>query len=139
MKNTEEVLNEIKETDNVSKYIKDNKESLNVKNPSFVLEGLLKMKNTTRANVLRQCGMDKGYMYQIFSGERFPSRDKSIMIGFGLKLSLEEMQSYLKQIGYKELYAKNERDTVMIFCINKNLNLIDTNIELQKNKYDILG
>lgn len=138
MKTTEKVLNEIKETDDVSKYINENKSELNVKQPSFVLDDLLKSKNTTRANVLRKCGMNKAYMYQIFSGERFPSRDKAIVVGFGFELKLDEMQSYLKQIGYKELYAKSERDAVIIFCLNRGFGLIDVNLELHKNKYEIL-
>lgn len=138
MKNTEEVLNEIKEADDVSEFLKENKVFLNTKQPTFVLEDLLKIKNTTKSNVLRKCGMSKAYLYQIFAGDRFPSRDKAIIIGFGLELSLTEMQSYLKQIEYKELYAKSERDAIIIFCLNRKLGLIETNIELFKNKYKIL-
>ena len=42
--------------------------------------------------VVRGSYLDRGYVYQIFSGKKTPSRDKLIAIAFGMHLSGDETQ-----------------------------------------------
>ena len=71
--------------------------------------------------------MDRTYAYQIFSGRRKPARDKLLALGFGMGLALEEMQKLLKVSEYPVLYAKNKRDSILLFCLDKGVSLIETN------------
>lgn len=58
---------------------------------------------------MRGSQLDRAYVYQIFSGEKTPSRDKLIAIAFGMNLSDEETQKMLKLSGNRELYARDQR------------------------------
>ena len=63
---------------------------------SEYLMSLLKQGNLRRSDVVRDSGLEKAYIYQIFNGEKKPSRDKLIAITFGLHLPVEETQWTLK-------------------------------------------
>ena len=40
---------------------------------------------------------------------------------------MEEMQKLLKVSEYPVLYAKNKRDSILLFCLDKGVSLIETN------------
>ena len=69
------------------------------------------------ADVIRDSGLSYSYTYQIFNGQKMPSRDKLIAIGFGLHLDLDSFQRMLKLGGCIELYTRVWRDAVIKFCI----------------------
>ncbi len=54
---------------------------------------------------------------RIFAGEKIPSRDKLIALAFGLRLSEEETIKLLKISGNRELYARDERDALILFAL----------------------
>lgn len=56
--------------------------------------------------------------YQIFVGQRNPTRNKLLQLAFAMKLSLRETNRLLQAGGCNELYCKNRRDAIIIFCIN---------------------
>ena len=49
---------------------------------------------------------------------RNPSRNKLLQLAFAMKLSLRETNRLLQAGGCNELYCKNRRDAIIIFCIN---------------------
>ena len=70
---------------------------------------------------------DRIYAYQIFSGTRKPNRDKLLALGFGMELSIEEMQKMLKISEYPILYVKNKRDSIILFGLKKKASLSEVN------------
>lgn len=70
------------------------------------------------------------YLYQIFSGERTPSRDRTICICYGLSATLEETQDLLKRSGFAELYVKNRRDAIIIYGLVHKIDLNEINDRL---------
>jgi len=44
-----------------------------------------------------------------------------------MKLSFEEIQALLKATGYPILYARISRDSIIIFALQHNITLTDTN------------
>ena len=67
---------------------------------------------------VRQAGINPTFGYQIFVGQRNPSRHKLLQLAFAMKLSLRETNRLLQAGGCNELYCKNRRDAIIIFCIN---------------------
>lgn len=83
--------------------------------------------------------LDRAYVYQIFSGEKTPSRDKLIAIAFGLKLSDDETQKMLKISGNRELYARDKRDALILFALQHKKTIWDTNELLYSHNLTVLG
>ena len=99
---------------------------------SEYLMQLLKKKKLKRARVIQDSGLEKAYVYQIFKGEKRPSRDKLIALAFGLHLNIEETQRMLKLGGCSELYARTKRDALILFCIFRKKSIYDTDAALYK-------
>ena len=103
------------------------------------LEVLLREKLLNKSEVIRKANLDKNYAYQIFSGTRTnPSRNKILMLAFGMGLTVTETRKLLKVCNLTDLYPRSPRDSVIIFCLNNNLSLIQTNEKLEDFGQDIL-
>ena len=99
--------------------------------PSY-LEDLLNEKGISKADAIRNAHLNETFGYQIFAGTRNPSRNKIIQLAFGLEATFTETQRMLKRAGVSELYVKNRRDAIIIFCIDHGFDLNHTNDELFK-------
>lgn len=138
-KSTEELRHEIKAATDIEDYLKSNKESLTVCNLPEYLNIMLLQKGITKADVVRDSLMTRSYVYQIFSGEKTPLRDKLISIAFGLHLSDEEAQTMLKISKNRELYARDERDAIILFALQRNKSVCETNDLLFDHGFEMLG
>lgn len=86
-KTTEELNHEIKAATDIEDYLLKNRENmLNDSLPRYLRE-LLTQKGLSRAQVVRNSHLDRTYAYQIFSGEKTPSRDKLLALAFGLHIT----------------------------------------------------
>lgn len=138
-KNTEELKHEISAATNIADYLKRNQENLIHDSLSGYLNIMLSKRGVSKAEVVRGSLLSRAYVYQIFSGEKMPSRDKLIAIAFGLRLSGEETQALLKLSRYRELYARDERDAIILFALQRNKSILETNDLLFELGYKILG
>ncbi len=138
-KSTDELNHEIKAATDIEDYLGPNKENLLKLSLPEYLKMLLSQKGISRAEVVRGSLLDRAYVYQIFSGERTPSRDKLIAIAFGLCLSDAETQKMLKLSGNRELYARDERDAVILFALQREKTIVEANELLFCHKLPILG
>lgn len=134
----EKLEKEIKETSSFSKFWERHKKQIISKPVSDYLRELLNQKGMKRADVVVQTGLDKAYVYQIFAGKKKPSRDKLITIAFGMKLREEETQTMLRLAGYRELWAKDERDALLLFGIQKKMSLEKNHSEMERCGLDPL-
>ena len=48
----------------------------------------------------------------------FTEEDKLIALCFGMMLDIDETDDLLKYAGYNPLYARNKRDSIIIFAIS---------------------
>ena len=94
-------------------------------NADQFLNRLLGAKKLKKADVIKTSGLNKVYGYQIFSGIKNPSRDKLLAIAVAMKLSLDECQQLLRIARVNELYAKNKRDSIIIFGLVKQLDITE--------------
>lgn len=75
--------------------------------------------------------ISKPYTYQFINGERLPGRDIVLRMGLYMRLSLDEVQHLLTLAGKSVLYPRLRRDAAIIYCIQKKINLDDTNSFLE--------
>lgn len=137
-KSTDELLNILKHTPDPNTYLKNEEENISSSSLPDYLNQLCLEKNISPAECIKASGLDRTYAYQIFSGRKVPSRDKLLALCFGFRLSLEEIQSLLKSTGYPILYVKKERDSVIIFALQRNCSLTDLNELLFGMEYDLI-
>lgn len=138
-KSTSELIHEIKASTNVEDYLSKNKNHLLTQCLSEHLNLLLSEKGMRIADVVRNSLLDRVYVYQIFSGKKTPSRDKLIALAFGLCLSDEETQKLLKLSGNRELYARDERDVLILFALQRKKTIFEVNELLFSHDLTPLG
>lgn len=137
-KSTEELLTILKHTPDLTTYFKETEESICSCTLSDYLSKLCVEKNLSAAQCIKASGLDRTYAYQIFSGSKVPARDKVLALCFGFGLSFEEIQSLLKFTGYPILYPKKERDSVIIFALQRSCSLTDLNELLFAMGHDLV-
>ncbi len=86
---------------------------------------LLAKKNMSITDVIRVSILSKSYVYQVFGGERVPSRDVLLRLGISMSCTIDEIQRLLTlgQVGI--LYPKVRRDAAILCCISKGLTLLE--------------
>lgn len=122
-KNTDNLQNELTAAPNLRAFLADNHEQFINESFTEILQRLFQQSGLSKAAFAKRAGTSEVYLYQIFSGERTPSRDRTICLCFGLGASLEETQDLLKCIGHAQLYVKNRRDAIIIYGITHNTEL----------------
>ncbi len=137
-KTTDELLNEIKNTHEIEKFIENNADEFQSEPLYVILNNILKEKGLKKSETVARSGLNRIYGYQIFSGKRLPSRDKLIALCFGFQLGLEQTNRLLKSGGFAELYAKNKRDSIIIFGINSGKSIFAVDEILFENGLTIL-
>lgn len=136
---TEELNHQIEEATNIEDFLNSNRKYMLSGSLSDHLTVLLTEKNVSKADVVRGSLLDRAYVYQIFSGERRPSRDKLLALAFGLGLTGDETQKMMKLSGNRELYARDPRDAVILYALKNHKTIMDTNELLDANKMLALG
>lgn len=127
---TEELLDELLSTSSIDDYL----EAHDPHSPSLAeyLRQLLAEKGLERSRVVRMANLNDTFGYQIFQGTRHPSRDKILQIAFAMALSLRETNRALTAGGASELYCKDRRDAIIIFCLDRGCSLQKVNEELYR-------
>ena len=125
-KTTDVLLELLKQKKSFDEYLQEGPEFVDMGLPQY-LEEVMKIKGLKKADVIRKSQLDRIYAYQIFSGTRKPNRDKLLALGFGMELSIEEMQKMLKISEYPILYVKNKRDSIILFGLKKKASLSAVN------------
>ena len=138
MKSTDDLANEIKESNNILDFLAENHEEMQLGGLPQYLEEWLREKNLSKADVVRQSNLNRAYVYQIFSGRKYPSRDKVIALAFGLGLTSEETQALLKQAGYRELYPRDPRDALLLHSLSRGQTIIEANELLYDHNIEVL-
>lgn len=126
-KSTGELFTELKEDKNLRGYLKQNREEFILPLNEY-LEKLLVEKNLTKKEVVEQSGLNREYVYHIFSGlKKNPSRPKILAIAIAMGLNLDEVQYLLRYAGLGVLYPRNQWDAVIISAVEQKLNVAQTN------------
>ena len=122
---TKELLKKLKNANDIEAFLKANEDKFINKNTSDYLNELINVKEISVASVAKASGAGE-YVYKIFNGDRKPSRDITISIALGMKLSLDETQFLLRISKFAILDSRNKRDSVIIYAISHGLTITET-------------
>ena len=137
-KSTEVLEKELKDYANLDGYFTENEEELEDDSLTAQLQSLLEARGMSRAQAVRESNLNEVYGYQILSGKRRPSRDKLLCFCFALKATVEETQSLLKRSRFAPLYARNRRDSIILFDLAHGRSLTEVNEDLYERGEPIL-
>jgi len=133
-----EMLTKIKDEKELKRYIKtSSSEKESLKLSKYILE-VCNKKDIKKSEIIRNADIYRTYGYEILNGSKLPSRDKLLRICIGNKFSLKETNRCLTLAKHGILYAKNPRDSIIIFAINNKLSLIETDILLDDHGLKVL-
>lgn len=138
-KSTSELLKELNNTNNIENYLKQNNEYMTNTSISDYLYDIFAEKCLIKSRVFKKAEIDEIYGYQIFSGKKNPSRNTLLAICIGAGFSLNEIQASLKVAGFATLYAKSQRDSIIIWGINNNMDVCQINEALFDNNESTLN
>lgn len=106
---------------------------------SEYLNQLLDEKGLKRSDVVHAAGINDTFGYQIFKGQRGAGRDKVLCLALSMGCDLVESRRLLQAAGVNELYCKDRRDAIIIFCIDHGYGLQRTDEELYRLGEETLG
>lgn len=133
------LLNNIDNESNLNDFISntlDNSKNISL---SEYFENMFNKKKLSKSTVIKNADLDRTYGYEILRGDKKPGRDKILQLCIGANFTLEETNKALKIGNCGELYPKVMRDSVIIFGLNKNLNILRINELLFSYNVALLG
>lgn len=130
-KPTEEIMNEL--INAKTKLELEKLKPYTHPDPVDYFDRLLKARNLNWSRAFVNANMDDSYGRSVKIGRNAFNRDMICRIALGNRLTVDETQSLLKYASCTELYAKNARDKIIIFAINHNWSITQTNEYLDNN------
>lgn len=131
-KSTSDLFEALNKKRNIKVFLKENQSELIYESLSKMISFYMKQKGLKKEDVVSR-SMLGNYAYYIISGKKpNPSRDKMIMLCFGLRLTAEEANRLLRMAAVGDLYPRNPRDAIIINALNFNLNVIEANNALEE-------
>lgn len=137
MKSTDVLETLLNKKTSIEQYIEECKQDLICLSFTEQLNYFLDKKELTRSQVISKSQLSERYGYEIFKGTKKPSRDKVLQLCFGLELDIPESQHLLNSAGVSELYPRNQRDSIIYFCIKNHKTVMECN-ELLLEYHEIL-
>lgn len=135
---TEELLNELLSASSVDEYVSQH--DVEERRFDAYLRELAEAHGMTRPEVVRAANINDTYGYELFVGRKVaPGRDKVLQLALAMHLSLRETDRLLQAAGASRLYCKDQRDAIIIFCLDRGLSLLETNEALYAHGKETLG
>ncbi len=138
MKKTSDLLKELNSTSNIDSYLKDNENYIINQTLCNYLSELIESKQLSKSEIIRKSDINEIYAYQIFSGKRFPSRNKLIRICIGAEFTLEEINNVMTVAEFSPLYPKIKRDSIIIFGIRNEKSILQINELLYSHQLETI-
>ena len=127
MQTTDELMNRLRSSRKIEEYLEESAPDMTERSLPDELNFLLEKKGLTKGEVARRSNIFENYVYKIFAGQRFPDRDKTLCLCFGLGLDLTESRRLLRIANCGDLSPKVRRDSAIIFAIKEHMSLMDCN------------
>ena len=121
-----DILNQAENSEGLKKFLN---ETANYKSLNFTdyFNELLSKKGINKSDMVSRSGIERTYLYHILSGGRLPGRDNALRLCIGAGLNLEETMRCLELLSVGILYAKNKRDSIIIYSINRSFSVDEAN------------
>ena len=127
LKNTNEMEQEIKDKIDLENFLIKNQDSFAAQNMADLFAEMIRTKKMSKAELARRARTSEMYLYQVLSGKRIPTRDRFLCFCISLGYDAEETRSLLKRGRYADLYARDRRDAIILFGLDKHWDLAKIN------------
>ena len=136
---TQELLKQlsIKETD-FAEFVSRAENSFIKKDLNDTWQKLIEKSKLSKSDIINKSDIGYTYFYDILRGEKCPSRDKIVRLILAMQLELDDCQTVLELYNWAPLYAKDKRDSAMIYAINNNLSVWSLDELLAENELEML-
>ena len=95
----------------------------------FLME-IMEKQGTNASTLIKTANISKTYLYQFLNGERLPGRNMALRIAFAMRLSVDETQTLLTLAKGGVLYPKVRRDAALLYCLQKKMDIAETDAYL---------
>jgi len=136
---TKDLLEELKNKKSLTEIFDENKAMFSNMSIGEYISAEISRRNFTKARIIKASGINKRFFFDILGGKKSPNRRYIIRIFLALQLDLNDVQWYLRATDYPQLYARNKRDAVIIYCINHKLSVDACNKMLNNIGLENLG
>lgn len=136
-KKTDDLIHEIVSGGDMSQYMDTNKDEFLDISLHVYLKKLLQQSGLKVSQVVDRSYKGE-YIYQVFRGIKNPGRDVLLCIALALALNLKETAHLLRIARLPSLDARNRRDSILIFALDRKLTVPDTNDILYELGQDCL-
>ena len=129
-KDTDELYSELtraKTDKEVKSFYKRNEGELQHPDAAAYLEQLFREHNLKKSEVIANSGLERTFAYHLLAGTKAFTRDKLLIFAIAAQLTLEETHTLLKYAGEGKLYARDPRDSAIIYALNQKLSIDKTN------------
>lgn len=99
----------------------------------------LRTHQMAETDLIRASQIQRTYAYQILNGTKNPGRDKALALCLAAKMNCEETQRALTLADLGHLYPRRKRDSILIFALEQQLGVQQTNELLYEAGEDILN
>lgn len=137
-KNTGELKNELKRESDLDHFFRQNQKEMDEQTLPDLLLAFLEKYEEKQKDVIKRSMIPASYAYQIFEGRKNCGRDKLLRIALAFPLSVAETNKMLSVGGFNDLYVRNKRDAIIMYCLEKRIGVVDTNDLLYERGEDIL-
>lgn len=127
IKNTDALQQELMETPDLERFLQENEQHFKSCDITTMINELVNNKGISRGELAKRSGMSEVYLYQLFTGRRFPSRSRMLCLCIGANATLDETQRILQQCGFATLYPANRRDAIIIYGLLHQQSLFELN------------
>ena len=100
---------------------------------------LMKEKGVSSTYIEKQTGLEHSFCNKMINGKASITRNNMLALAIAAGLNLDEVEKCLALTDNGALYPKDGRDGVIIYAINRNLTLIETNELLFSKGMELLG
>lgn len=138
-KTTQELLKQLsdKKTD-FAEFVSRAENSFVKKDLNDTWQKLIEKSKLSKSDIINKSDIGYTYFYDILRGEKCPSRDKIVRLILAMQLELDDCQKALELYNWAPLYAKDKRDSAMIYAINNKLSVWSLDELLADNELEML-
>ena len=136
---TKRILENLCNAESITDFMEENRDVFNDMTIGEYIELEIEKRDIKKAHIIKKSGINKRYFNDIMAGNKAPKRRYIIRIFLAIKLDLRDVQWYLKACDYPQLFVKNKRDAIIIYCLNNKLSVDECNKMLNKIGLENLG
>ena len=124
--------------DDIVSYFEKNRDEMQVCSLPEYLQEWLERKELTRADVVRHSNLNKAYVYQIFSGKKFPFPRQGNCFGFRFAIDSWRNTEPSQTSRSSGTLSARSRDALLLFAFSKKMSIIDANELLYDHEIEVL-